>query len=298
MKKIIYAALIALLVIVVLGAAAPAEAQLVMKRFMPKGTFSGNVAVLVEAGKSNAEIGRHNSEAFGPGWEKPGALVVRGSAKPVPDGAYVPQNAGISVEGKFVRKDSRQVGDDLAWWVENTLTGKGSWVKSCGQSFSHTPPIKPVPPQDLTLETDIDIYVNVSATATATATATASSRSSAQGGNSTSNAVINMPQPLWIPQPRILATVGNDRYQVAALTWVPVTRNEISIANSNVNTNTLTQSQSQSQAQAQSQAQSLAVGIGMFVFFPASGRRTRRKTLVYFARRRNLERTKARVRMR
>lgn len=261
--KAIKIALTMMVVLLVVCAAAITEAQIIGKRFAPQGTFRGDTAVLVTVGRSNPEIGRYYNSKFGAGWDVPGVLIVEGGASNIPDGALVPGNALLTKEGRVKEMSTRQRGSDTAWYVRNSRSGMGMWVKSCGQGFSTQPPTKPTPPQSLTLETDIDVYVTLSVSATATATASSRSDATAQGGNASSNAVIYMPQPTYVPQPRILATVGNDRYQVAALSWVPVTRNEIAIVNSNVNTNTLSQTQSQSQAQAQSQAQSLAVGIGM-----------------------------------
>lgn len=231
----LYAVLVVLLV-----ALATSNAQFIGKRFVPKDTFKGNPATLTAIGHSNPAIASYYQRKFGAGWDQPGALKVIGEPTDIPDNAGVPGNA-LLFQGKVREMYTHQRGADRAWLVENTLTNMKMWVKSCGQGFSAEMPKGPPPAP--ALETDFDIYVSAGATASATAEATAdaeaTAKSSATGGNS--SLVFNAPQPLWVPQPRVLATQGSERYQIAGITWVQQVR--------------LTQTQTMSQQQLQEQQQ-------------------------------------------
>lgn len=235
---------LSVLVLIVLASLALANPP-IGKRIAPKGTFTGDAAQLVAVGHSDSRFAAHYAEIFGLDWDKPGALKVGARIK-IPDGALVPHNALINAQGKIVYADTYQRGEDFAFPVTNTLTGKTEIVKSCCQDCKLELPKKLGP---TTYETDFTNLVtigDVSAEAEATATAT--------GGNAAASVVF--PQPIWIPQIRSLGVQQGERYALGQVSWTPQTKNvvEISNVNNNTNINTLTQSQAQ--------AQGIAVAIG------------------------------------
>ncbi|MEK7535177.1 MAG: hypothetical protein AAB613_01005 [Patescibacteria group bacterium] len=251
MKRTSIARLMAVLV-VLLVALATSNAQLTGRRIAPKNTFRGNPAAIVAAGRNDPAFGKYLSQAdiLGSGWDKSGALEVRDDPNcrtHIPVGAVVYGNAMRGTDGRIVpcttiegRNDHKP---DDGWYVYNKVSGKGHWFKSCCQPFLAEAPKGPVPPP--VLETDYDMFVTLSASASAEAEATATATSTATGGNALIN--FSYPQPLYVPQPRVLTTQTSERYQVGGITWLPQTRLS--------QTQTMTQQQLQEQQQQQLQQQ-------------------------------------------
>jgi hypothetical protein len=156
--------------------------------------------------------------------------------------------------GKLHHENTYQRGADKGYLLKNTLTGEESWVKSCGQTY--TPKVQPNW-RSLTIYEETDIEVRAEANAEANSSSTSSSV--AKGGNAM--VVFNNPQPRFIPQQRVLTTVGTERQIVGGITWVVPTK--VNVKNVNINKNVNNLSQSQDQVQAQIQAQSLAAAIGL-----------------------------------
>lgn len=238
---------------VVLAAVSMAAAQttrLYGVRYSTPGTFMGDRATLVRIAERHP-VGRlimaDYNETFGPGWE--GCLVPK-SATSIPEGALVSNNRVITTDGRIKHAATYQHRSDgkpdPAFFMENPKTGKGSWVKSCGQPFSMTPP---PPGQPTVTETDFDFTANFRSDTKVQveAEATSTSQATATGGN----VQFYAPPAVYAPPVRWVASVTHDTYEVASISWQPQTK----IDNKNFQTQSQQQLQQMQQMQMQIQQQ-------------------------------------------